>query len=87
MSVEVSLCQKSLCVSRSHHVVAVCCSPGRVLEREVVTLSDVVRDELVKTSSSEALQQNRQFLATLTVAQVYTLLYVYVQLLWRTQHF
>ena len=43
----------------------------------MVTLSDVVRDELVKTSSSEALQQNRQFLASLTVAQVYTLLYVY----------
>ena len=42
----------------------------RVVEREVATLSDMMRDEMVKTSSSEALQQNRQFLATLTVPQV-----------------
>jgi hypothetical protein len=45
-----------------------------VVEREVATLGEVVRDELFKTSSSEALQQNRQFLATLTVAQVIKML-------------
>ena len=43
----------------------------RIMEREVGTLSNVLRDEMVKTSSSEALQQNRQFLASLTVPQVY----------------
>ena len=43
----------------------------RIMEREVGTLSNVLRDEMVKTSSSEALQQNRQFLASLTVPQVH----------------
>ena len=34
------------------------------------SLKDVVKDEIIKTSSCEALEENRQFLSSLSVAQV-----------------
>jgi hypothetical protein len=45
-----------------------------VLEREVTTLRGMVKEELIRTASSEVLEENRQFLATLTVAQIIKML-------------
>ena len=57
------------------HRVLLLCVVGvlsRVLEREVSTLRDVVKEVIVKTSSSEALEENREFLKSFSVAQVTT---------------